>query len=340
MPTETRNLQLLERLILLKLFSVHHFVDCGSNIISFSPDLQKDIQHPIIHSPLQQLSAFYSSWGGLLPPNVTEKKKKKPKTRLNAQKINELNIISKLTGAPTDLFNSLQFDKVEDKYDKIIKNAKRVKLLGAISLPSVYDVISWLKDKEFCGLLEVYDISSIPIKVGQLYKELGLLPTGIRVDFINESALELKKEEQTDLIISDVLGYYLTPEEYSKLASAVASNLRDGGIWLTRELIEPDAMVSVDLRSIGRNSSKYLAEFNDFIKKLFGFTLELKVLEEFQKTKWARVSQYTRKTKEEYLSPIPNNLVLESSIAVTSKSLWNAENKRLFQTFVFKKQLK
>jgi hypothetical protein len=341
MTNETRNLQSLEKTIRAKLFSIQNIHKKSDNPILFSNDLQPNGLQPIIHSPLQQLSEFYHRWGSLLPPNMEERVMETSHQPENVvQRIDNCTVIPELIGSPVDLFNSLEFEKIGNQYNNIVKEAKKVKLLGAISLPSVYDVIIWLKNKGFSGVLEVYDVSSIPLKIGQLYQQLGLLPVGIQVNFINKSALEIQKDEQTDLIISDVLGYYLTHKEYSRLATAITDNLRSDGVWLTRELIEPNGEAPLDKKTVSRNHAEKLGSFNDFIEKQFGFKLDPEILEEWENTRWSKSPQYPRKSKEEYLADFPKTLTLESDIQVSSTPLWNSENRRIFETMIFKKKRK
>ncbi len=339
MTNETRNLQSLEKTICAKLFSIKNDGNKSNNPILFSNDLQLNDQQPFFYSPLQQLFEFYHRWGSLLPPNITEREMEiSHQVKDSVQRIDDCVVVPELIGSPVDLFNSLELSNAGHKYDALVKKAQRVKLLGAISLPSIYDVIIWLKNKGFSGVLDVYDISSIPLKIGQSYQELGLLPAGLQVNFINKPAQKIQKDGQSDLIISDVLGYYLTPEDYSVLASAVANNLNAGGVWLTRELIEPNGEASLDNKTVRRSYAERLNSFNDFIEKIFSFKLDLRILEEWENTRWSKAPQYSRKSKEEYLFRVPESLFLDFDLRVSSKPLWDSVNRRIFETMAFFKK--
>lgn len=211
-------------------------------------------------------------------------------------------------------------------------------MLGAISFPSLYDVAIWLREQGFKGTLEIYDISPVTLQIGKVYQELGLLNDIPRIDFIHSDALNMQLSSAADIVVSDVLGYYLSPQRYNSLIDVVSRVLRKDGIWLTRELIEPNGAPPSDKRHARGVDSEGLSDFNKFTERLLGAKLTDEQLAEWINTQWLRIPTYSRATDKDYFSKIPEGLSLVADVKTSSPALYNnKQNRRFFETFVFKK---
>ncbi len=308
--------------------------DNQSNL-SFSPRVQRFFDGGM-HTPLQQLS-FLQSWGSLIPPSELEVKRQwyNPKPRLQ----DGLAIYPSLTGFPSDIFMSIEneptlLSQVTDK----INHASNAVLLGVISIRSVIDTATYLKEKGFKGRLTVYDIQEAPLEIDRIYQEFGLLPKEITFEFVQQDVLKIEKDTSADLIISDVLGYYLTPEQYQTLGNVISRMLKQHGLWITRELVEPNGPPEPEERDAsGKRESDPINPFNQYIEKLFGFKLDTKIIDEFEKTKWVIVPTYTRKSLDEYTSSIPIELKMLGLIPITTVKQIESENPRIFNSVVYRK---
>lgn len=340
MQNELPPLNETERNLANTLFCVTATAD-GKSFLNFSPTLRQEYDGGL-HSPLQQLSSFYPEWDSLLPPpenKITD-------LWLNRRKIPEISkdgitVYPQLQGSPADIFLSLSEtnSEVQKTIDDRISIAKQVMLFGAISIPSVMETITWLKTKEFKGKLSIFDISSVPIEVGKVYKKFGLLSSNFDVEFIKSDVLSLPQEtSKADLIISDVLGYYLTPEQYTRLTGVIENTLSNSGLWLTRELVEPQGAPNPEDRTVLKLSPDERTNgFNRFIERLFSIKLPVEDIQQFENTRWAIAQTYSRRTGEEYRVNLPAGLKVVDTINVTSEALIKAQQQRIFETSIISK---
>ncbi|MBU0569793.1 hypothetical protein KKB40_03355 [Patescibacteria group bacterium] len=305
--------------------------------LAFSSSLQKDYDGGL-HSPLQQLSSF-SGWNSLIPP---------PEDKISSAWLgkieipelsrNGITVFSQLQGSPAEIFLSLSRvakDLQKEIDDKII-SAENVMLFGAISIPSVVETSTWLKTKGFEGKLSVFDISPIPIGIGRVYKQLGLIPANFDVEFTQLDVLSLPKDTlKADLIISDVLGYYLTPDQYVSLTGVIKNTLSDGGLWLTRELIEPQGAPKPEDMSVSKSDGN---EINRFVKRLFNVELPVEDIQQFENTRWTLAQTYPRHSGEDYRNALPTGLKIVTTIGISSQTLMQSDNPRIFETSIIERQ--
>ncbi len=311
-------------------------IEEGKIRLAFSSSLQEKYNGGL-HCPLQQLSSFIK-WGSLIPPSED----KISNLWLSITEIpdlskNGITVFSELQGSPADMFLSLLrlTEELKNQVDEKITNAEQVMLFGAIGIPSVIETLTWLKTKGFNGRLSVFDLSSIPITIGQIYKQFGLIPNN--VEFIQLDVLSLTKDTQkSDLIISDVLGYYLTPEQYRELTSVIKNTLSDNGIWLTRELIEPKGPPKPEYRSVS-GSKSMIYEINRFVERLYNVKLPNEEIKQFQNTRWTLAETYSRPSGEDYLSMLPSSLKNLATIKTSSQKLIEQDNPRIFETSIIEK---
>lgn len=329
----------IERNLANKLFCV--YTEEGRPHLAFSPYLQKYYDGGL-HSPLQQLSSMFSKWNSLIPPPEDKILNSwLAKIEIPELSINGITVFSQLQGSPAEIFLSLSraTGKLQKEIDEKIINAEQVMLFGAISITSVFEVLTWLITKEFKGKLSVFDISPIPINISRVYKKLGLIPENFDVEFIQSDVLSLPKDTpKADLIISDVLGYYLTPEQYRKLTGVIENTLSDNGMWLTRELIEPQGAPKPEDMSVGKSDNdEWIKRFDEFVKQLFNVELPVEDIQQFEKTRWTLVQTYPRLSGEDYLNMLPPNLRTLTTIRFSSEKLMKSDHPRIFETSIIEK---
>lgn len=314
----------------------------GKIQLAFSPSLQKDYDGGL-HSPLQQLSSF-SGWNSLIPPPENEISNSwLGKTEIPELSRNGITVFSQLQGSPAEIFLSLSrvTRELQKEIDDKIINAECVMLFGAISIPSVVETLTWLKTKGFKGKLAVFDISPIPIGIGRIYKQLGLIPANFDVEFIQSDVLSLPKDTpKADLIISDVLGYYLTPEQYVSLSDVIKNTLSNGGLWLTRELIEPQGAPKPEDMSVSKSDGdEGVNAINRFVKRLLNVELPVEGIQQFEKTRWTLAPTYSRHSGKDYQNALPSGLDILSTIRISSQTLMQSNNPRIFETSIIQKEL-
>lgn len=300
--------------------------------IIFIPEISQG-DRIVIQTPLQQLFQFYYRWNDGLPVAIRDKK--------DPVEVKEgVRIYDELTGSPRDLFDSLQSVDAEKDVLDVVENAQKAVMLGAIGVPSVYDVGVWLRDNRFRGELDVYDISSVPLAIGKLYQEHGFLNDLPKVNFIHDSALNVQRIKNSggaDIIISDVLGYYLSLADYGQLIDTICLGLNNGGVWLTRELIEPDGVVPPNQRTVRRIFTKTLSDFSSFIQQMMDVKLTEEQLTEWEATRWLRVPTFSRQLREDYIPQPPAGLSMIADVKASTSFYYGKEPRRIFETMVFRK---
>lgn len=119
----------------------------------------------------------------------------------------------------------------------------------------------------------------------------------------------------------------------------VSHNLKHDGLWIARELVEPNgAPKPVDRNACGKKESDPSDPLNKFIKRVFDVSLTQAVIDEFEQTKWIKTPTYSRKSVADYQKDVPNDLRPMGTIPVTSDKLFNSENPRIFNTFGYQKE--
>lgn len=316
----------------------------GDVQLTFLPALQQIYEECDykLHSPLQQISSFMK-WGSLIPPPEREIINSwKGKQAIPDLSTNGVVVYPQLQGSPEDIFLALSGEskEIQRKIDDKISRAKQVMLFGAISVPSVVETATWLKTKGFKGKLSVFDISPIPVEIGRIYKKFRLLPQGFNIEFFQSDVLSLPSDTaKADLIISDVLGYYLTPEQYIKLMISVESTLTTDGIWLTRELIEPQGAPKPEDRTVSKlPPDKIIDGLNEFIERIFKVRLPKRVIQDFINTRWVMVKTYPRCSEKDYFQALPETLKIINSIRISSEALIKADQQRIFEICIIQKQ--
>ncbi|PIP63996.1 hypothetical protein COW96_04995 [Candidatus Roizmanbacteria bacterium CG22_combo_CG10-13_8_21_14_all_33_16] len=325
-----------ERDLANKLFCVTTTAERKTKL-TFSPSLQRDYNGGL-HSPLQQLSSF-SVWNSLMPPPEDKISNSwSGKMEIPELSRNRVIVFSQLHGSPAEIFLSVSrvARDLQKEIDDEIIGAEQIMLFGAISIPNVVETLTWLKTKGFKGKLSVFDISPIPIGIGRIYKQFGLISDA---EFIQSDVLSLPKNTpKADLIISDVLGYCLTPEQYVNLTRVVENTLSNGGLWLTRELIEPKGAPKPEDRSVSKSDGdERINRINRLVKRLFNVELPIEDIQQFENTRWNLAQTYPRHSGKDYQDALPSGLENVSTIRISSQTLMQSDNPRIFETSIIKK---
>ena len=339
----------VERLVADELFTV------SGTSIGFRAVLVTDNDPTSIHSPLAHLNRFMMHWGSLIPPdykticeqwsagNILPNITATDSPHFNPN--DPIWVYPKLRGDPSDIFSSLiiQHDVVRQEQRKEmqsaldlvrrkVQNAEFVDLFGAIGIPSIVNVLAFLEQNDFNGRLRVYDVSPVPIVIGKKYQELGLLPANM--DFFHTSVFELShqqlQEQSSSLVLADVLGYYLTDEEYALLTEYAQMTLKNEGIFLIRDLVDPVGIIPIEKRTVGGIAVK---EFTDFIRLVFpNVTLPQNLAEELPKLlRWPTPNQ--RRFIDEYWGPMAASFDLRANIRTTP----SPDCQRVFLTSLWQK---
>ncbi|MBN2422286.1 hypothetical protein JXB41_03600 [Candidatus Woesearchaeota archaeon] len=173
-------------------------------------------------------------------------------------------------------------------------------------------------------------MSPVPIHLAQIYQEEGILPSNI--EFYTSSVLELSRdflnEFSSSLVITDVLGYYLSPREYRNLVGWIWNSLTLNGLWITRELVEPFGSPLPEKRTIGGDQFEEFGLFLDNYFPGYEFTNQDR---ELLMNRWALVNTYPRVFFEDYDSAKKGLMDLQGSISATNTLDWS----RIFITSVY-----
>ncbi|MCS7092716.1 MAG: class I SAM-dependent methyltransferase [Patescibacteria group bacterium] len=187
--------------------------------------------------------------------------------------------------------------------------------------------------------MTVVDISAVPVEIGKRYRNLGLFTVNFEISFVQEDVLSLStNDENPDLIISDVLGYYLTHAQYTKLTEVIEDLLLEGGIWLTRELIEPHGSPDprqLTVLEIGQENR--ISGLNKFIHRVWGIELPIEDIQNFESIRWIMYETHPRSSRDEYFANLPKGLRVASSMATSTIGLINSEKPRIFEVAVIEK---
>jgi hypothetical protein len=324
------------------------FVDVAGKLQYF-PEIAADQSVQNIHSPLSELMyIFYSDWAGIAPPNPQSIRKEwvEPKYQKSGVAGRQgVYVVDNFSSGPSGLFASLEILRREQAefarnvaiFEKSLSKMKEILLLGAISPTTVYSTAVYLEDKGFSGNLVATDLSPVPLNIAKKLNARFPFTKKISLEMIAADATtnlnDQLGEKRFGLVISDILGYYLSAKQYNWSTTNVDSLTTIGGYYLTRELTEPN----VKETGFGQNvnvSASTNQEFLFFLKKYFpsaNYTAE--DIANFLATRWP-TDTVRRKDSMEYLGENNMNSKLSAHV-VTAPSL---ESLRVFETFLFKKR--
>ena len=314
------------------------------------------------HSPLTQLWFLYYYAGGFNMPKV-----KKEKSTFTGKTISTpfpdsytpYSAQVETDGQPSDILNLVLSDQVaiesgqsvqiEDK----IHTAKRIMLAGCISPSSAASLIDKLQKYGFNGELDIYDLSSAPLRIIEAYKKAGFwknitIITRQRDLFglslgIDKAFNPSKKEERDyDLIFADVLDHYLTDKQMERLP-VFWSALAEKGMILLRDMAEYGQVEDNEKKALRKTDQKFdqaEIEFNQWVNKEFGFEIT------FEEIQQMRANMYSKQPPHEfrqlYLSQWldylftgtgANMQLLYRGLTVPS----TGDDSRIFPIFVFQK---
>ncbi len=283
-------------------------------------------------------TSLFKRWGSISPPPVE-------KILLHfSPQVKEIRdgifILKKMTGCPADIFTALNINNYCEALGipTLIKSSKIVELFGADSPVSVYDVACFLNKHNYKGELRVIDISRFPLDATRSYIEqynFALKPE--QFNLINNSVLDMDASSKVDLIISDVLSLYLSPEELNTLSRKVADRLTAGGLYVSRDLVEPNGPPTFKKRVVSGHAEAL--GLKKFLEENFGIKMGISEIEEKQKRIYDNIKWYSRKSLKDYTVPFEKNgLRLKLSIPITCDSIFRTTHPRIFYVNVFEKQ--
>jgi hypothetical protein len=168
-------------------------------------------------------------------------------------------IFSKFSADPIETyFTTRYFEKpIKTLLEDGIKNSNSIVLLGALGIYSIQHTIDWLSDNKFKGTLKIYEKSPIAYTIYKKYQKLGFLKSDFSIEIIEKDVININ--EPFDIALSDILGAYLLNNEYKSFVNMIETNLKTSGLWLTRELVEPQGYPQGKDRNVGSSA--------DFVKK-------------------------------------------------------------------------
>lgn len=303
-----------------------------------------------MHSPLSELMSIYlSNWGGIVPPNkealenIWAKPRFKKKEMIASRR--GAYAVEGFDSSPSGLFASLEIIKREqaelrktiETFEKAIAKMKEVLLLGAISPHTIYSTAVYLESKGFRGNLVATDLSPIPLNLAERINASFPFAKNLSLEMRSANAVtDLNNQfgqNRFGLVLTDILGYYLTPQQYNWATTNIDSLTTSGGYYLTRELTEPI------VKEAGREQTVNIAgnteqDFLIFLKKYFphaNYTIEDIV--EFLANRWPS-DTVPRKDPMEYVGEnVMNSKLLAHVCNAPSES-----SVRVFDTFLYKKR--
>lgn len=253
---------------------------------------------------------------------------------------NGIHVLNGMSGLPRDIFIGLNLGDPSflPGFYQEVRGFEDVELFGAAGPFSVYDVACFLSSHECQGALKVVDVSSFPLDATRPYIEKGNF--GLRPDqfsLVNSSVLDLDLNLSADLILADVLSLYLSSDELHRLAANTAQRLNSGGLYITRDLVEPNGPPPPQKSSVsGQNKN---SELQKFIEQNYGIKMSLEEIQERQDGVWAGIDTFPRVIVDEYTAPfLEAGLNLRQSIPITSDAIYRTENPRVFYVNVFEKK--
>jgi len=253
---------------------------------------------------------------------------------------NEIHVLKGMSGLPRDIFIGLNLGDPSflSSFHHKVNSFDDVELFGAAGPFSVYDVACFLNSQEYQGRLRVVDVSSFPLDATRPYIEKGNF--GLRPDqfsLVNSSVLDLDPNSSADLILADVLSLYLSSDELHRLAANTTQRLRSGGLYITRDLVEPNGPPPPHKRNVsGQNKNP---ELQKFIEDNYGIKMSLEEIQKRQDGVWAGIDTFSRVSVDEYTAPfLEVGFDLKQSIPITSEAIYETENPRVFYVNVFEKK--
>lgn len=138
---------------------------------------------------------------------------------------------------------------------RTIGRAKKIMLAGCLNIFSALHLAWRLSSLGFTGRLDIYDISQVPLTMIESSKKTGIWEDmGIEIKTFRRDLRVYNPLEGDpagyDVIISDVLGYYLDDETLQRCFFSICWNALDkNGIVLLRDM--------EDLQSLQRNPPLY-----------------------------------------------------------------------------------
>jgi len=277
-------------------------------------------------------------WGSLEPPKSTDVIA--TFTPEVARTENGIHVLKGMSGLPRDIFIGLNLGDPAflSSFHHKVRGFDNVELFGAAGPFSIYDVACFLNSHEYQGGVKVVDVSSFPLDATRPYIEkgnFGLQPN--QFSLVNRSVLDLNPNSSVNLILADVLSLYLRPDDLRRLAANTAQRLNGGGLYITRDLVEPNGPPPPQKSSVSGQNINF--ELQRFIEDNYRIKMSLEEIQERQDGVWAGIDTFSRVSVDEYITPFREaGLALKQSIPITSETIYRTKNPRVFYVNVFEKK--
>ncbi len=240
-----------------------------------------------MHSPLAQLYFIFKR--GLIPhfqpASFTGEYRETPYPGAYTKKTAEV----QTEAFPSDILELINMDPVAEATsikslvaEKII-SAQNILLAGCINAPVAYRLVEVLHQQGFRGNLDIYDISTAPLALIDVYSEIFKWQKNYGISVKTQLAdlrmLQKYEYRKYQVIIADILGHYLTtPEVIDHFSAVPLYILSDKGIMLVRDM-EETVSVAPEQRVVSGNTSMEVTPediaFQKWLKQYFGHDIQL-----------------------------------------------------------------
>lgn len=314
--------------------------------IQYAPEITS-AEFQNMHAPLSVLFNLWFEWGQLMPPpseailsqlHAIAFKEVKGSNFAN-KRVYE---VTPFSSSPLGIFQALRIGAAEAYHHAVVEDfigkiaeMEKVVLMGAVSPSSIYALIKVLEFYNFNGEVTALDLSEAPIAVSREMHTIHPFTTksslNLMVADVTTDLNDVLGDNTADLVISDILGIYLTHVQYRWFSTNINSILRSGGFHATREMTETQEPVVGRLSTVGITSSAE-HQLLSFIQKHFPHAkYEEYELADFLRNRWPVT--FPRLSILEYMGENVANTKLKAHWATTP----DTSSSRLFETSLFQK---
>jgi hypothetical protein len=332
---------------LLEFLSQVFWVDLDGKL-QYQTSITDGVVYENMHSPLSQLCAFLYQWGQVTPPNPADliEKITAPQYQPIAHKSGRHDVFLEagFSSCPSGIFSSLEIARAKhnEEADSVLSFREKIAqmdsvlLLGAISPVSIFEAVRCLENFGFKGTMTIVDLSSISINIAQKLHASFPLSGQAKLEFKTHDATtdlnDFLGSKTFDLVITDILGIYLSHQNYKWSTTNIYAVLKDDGYFLTREMTEPYQETGVREKTVGIRSNEEELLLS-FVQKLFPEAkYSIYEIANFFKTRWPNTID-SRKEVLQYVAEISHQLEILSHVVVVPSE----ESERLFETILMRK---
>lgn len=318
--------------------------------LQYLPEITEGSDVQNMHQPLSELNdLFGDGWRGIFPPAAKELLSiwQEPQFQVNPVVAgrHDVCVVENFNSSPPGLFASLEVVKQISPeltqniqaFERTLAKMDEVLLLGAVSPHAIYSTAVYLESKGFHGNLVATDLSPVPINLALKLHSHFPFAKNLTLELATTDATtnlnDQLGERRFGLVITDILGYYLNPQQYNWATTNIDSITKLNSYWLTRELTEPFRQESGRSRNVGIASDEE-QRFLHFLRQFFPQTnYSLEEISNFLAHRWSN-DTVVRKDPVEYIGENAMNSKLMAHICTAPSK----ESVRVFETFLYKKR--